>query len=447
MNAMIVPLIRRLVAGLRAHSASLASLGVRAGGVGLAFVVSLLIGRLYGPAAYGQYALVTQTGMFLSIVAIGGFEVAVVREFSRAITLDIPVSRASVLKVIGQAMGVTLAIIALLAPLGDDLLDLLGHEEVSRIAVIALCAIVLSRAFSRVTAAILRARRGYVLSQTVELLLIPVFTLGFIGAGLVRDIDDALWATALAGLITAAIGLVSVLRGTSAKPEALQVSSRALYAVALPLWAEAITLSLTEWYSLAVVSATSGSYDAGLFRIAVQFASVISIVTMGLLGTFVPQISAAVHGGDMRKVAALAGSATRLSAVLILPGAFIVLAFAEPLLNFILPEFAAATGVLRVLVVGNVILSVVGIWAGQVLALTGSPKVNLLISATSAAIMLIGMPWIAQNGGIMGAGLFVSVALIGRTIACVIAVRRTVGVDVLFGRVVVPANSGSETKS
>ena len=73
MIAAVAPLFRRLITGLRTHSASLASLAVRVAGVGLAFVVSLLIGRLYGPEAYGQYALVTQTGMFLSVVAIGGF--------------------------------------------------------------------------------------------------------------------------------------------------------------------------------------------------------------------------------------------------------------------------------------------------------------------------------------------------------------------------------------
>src|SRR5258705_7595800 len=68
---------------LWAHRQSLASLTMRAAGVLAGFVVTVLIGRWFGPRANGQYAIVTQTAMFLSIVAVGGLDLAVGREFSR----------------------------------------------------------------------------------------------------------------------------------------------------------------------------------------------------------------------------------------------------------------------------------------------------------------------------------------------------------------------------
>lgn len=78
-------LIERARRSLAHHFSALAAMAMRGAGVVAAFVVTALIGRWYGPVANAQYALVTQTAMFLSVIAVGGADLAVTREFSRSV--------------------------------------------------------------------------------------------------------------------------------------------------------------------------------------------------------------------------------------------------------------------------------------------------------------------------------------------------------------------------
>lgn len=418
---------------LRHHWSSLLSLGMRGLGVVAAFVVTVFIGRWYGPAANGQYALVTQTAMFLSVVAVGGLDMAITREFSRAVAEKRKIARATFWRITTQAMAVALALALALLGVGGEALRWLGRDAVPAGAVGILCLIMLARAFTRISAALLRSQKDYALGQAVEVVLIPLFTLAPLALGVARTVSEILWATAAAGLLAAAIGIGASLRHTSAGPDALQVAGRTVFATALPLWGVAIALNFAEWYSLATVSAVNGVYDAGLFRVAAQIASVLSIVTLGLFGTFSAQISAAVHAGDLDRVARLAGSATRLSAALVLPVAVASFVFAPAILGLIGPEFTSATTLLRVLIAGQVIYALTGP-AGLVLALTGHPRVNLAITVVSMLALLLLAPLLAHQAGTLGVAAFISIVLALRNIAALVAVRRFERINVLTGR-------------
>lgn len=426
---------------LRHHWSSLLSLGMRGLGVIAGFAVTVAIGRWYGPAANGQYALVTQTAMFLSVVAVGGLDMAITRELSRAVAEQRKIARATFWRITGQAMLVALALAGVLLIAGSAPLRWLGRNAVPAGAIGILCLILLARALTRITAALLRSQKDYALGQAVEVVLIPLFTLAPLALGVARTVPEILWATAAAGLLAALIGMAASLRHTSAAADALRVSGRTVFATALPLWGVAIALNFAEWYSLATVSAVTGVYDAGLFRVAAQIASVLSIVTLGLFGTFSAQISAAVHAGDLDRVARLAGSATRLSAALVLPLAAAAFVFAPAILRLVGPEFAAATTLLRVLIAGQVVYAVTGP-AGLVLALTGHPRVNLAITVTSTVALLVLAPLLAHRAGTLGIAAFVAAILALRNLASLIAVWRLERISVLTGgRAAVPQES------
>lgn len=424
----------RLHGALQRHFSSLSSLAIRGLGVVAGFAVTFLIGRWYGPHASGQYAIVTQTAMFLSIIAIGGLDLAATREFSKSVVLGVRLSRVALLRVTGQAMIVALIVMAALIFAGEPVLRLLGRDSVPEGAVQVMCLILAARAFTRLTAAILRSQKDYALAQAVEIVFIPVITIALCWATDVRSVSDILWATAIAGLTTALVGIVAAARHTSAAPDSLRVSGRVLYATAIPLWGVTIAMNLADWYGLATVSATAGVREAGLFRVAAQFASAVSIITIGLFGAFSPQISAATHANDLVRVAQLARSAMWLSLVLILPCVVIGFIFAPELLRLIGPEFVEAVPLLRVLLVGQAGFAVMAI-AGLVLALTGGSKTNFVISAANAAVTLIGAPLVAGVAGTFGVAVFVSATMIATNLANAVAVRRQVRIDILTGRV------------
>ena len=432
-QALVSRLIQRTVHAVRHHFTSLAAMAMRLTGVAAGFVVMFLIGRWYGPVANGQYAIVTQTGMFLSVIAVGGLDLAVTREFSKAIAESRKLARSTMLRVGLQAVGLALVIMTGLLIGGDDLLALLGREGVPKDSVRIVCLIVLARTLTRITAAMLRSQTDYVLGQAVELLFIPLITIALLIAGVARTVEEILWATAAAGLISASIGVAASLRHSSTAPGALQISSGVVFATAIPIWGMAVTQNLADWYALAAVSAISGLYDAGLFRVAAQYASVFSIVSAGLFGTFATQISAAFYAGDKAKVAQLAGSATRLSAVIMLPIALLCAVFARQLLTIIGPEFAGGERLLQALVIGQIAIALSSP-ASLVLALTGHPRMNFAITACIAVVVVALAPFVVREFGTLGAAIFVSLVLIGGNLAAHTLVRRLEGINALTGK-------------
>ena len=405
---------------------------MRGCGVAAGFVVTYLIGRTYGPAANGQYAIVTQTAMFLSIIAVGGLDVAVAREFSRTAAVGRPLSLSTFMRSLVQAISAAALLAALLLLGGGRLLALMGRDAVPVGAVGALCVILLCRTATRFLAAVLRSQSAFVLAQAVEVLFIPLGTILLLKLGVSKSTGQILWATAAAGIVSAAIGFASSLRHTSRGPKALTVTTSALFAVALPLWGAAITQNLSDWYVLATISRLDGVYQVGLFRVTAQFASVFALVSTGLYGSFGTQISAAYHRRDRAEIAALAGSATRLSAALILPVAALFLIFAPQLLGIIGPEFREGTTMLRVLVLGQVGVALASP-AALVLALTGHPKINFLVTAVSAVVMLGAAPLAVSTFGALGAASFMAMVLVAQNLCAHVVVRRLEGIDALRG--------------
>ena len=193
--------------------------------------------------------------------------------------------------------------------------------------------------------------------------------------------------------------------------------------------------NLADWFSLVTVSAVAGLYDAGLYRVAAQFAMVFSLVSSGLFSTYATLISAAYHTGNKAEVARLAGNATKLSAALTaVPGA-IFLIFSKQVMGVVGVEFEAGATLLRVLVVGQIAIALASP-AGLVLALTGHPRVNLTFTAISAGAMLLLLPAVAHAMGAVGVAVFVSLALVGQNLAAHLCVRRLEGIDALFGRLI-----------
>jgi O-antigen/teichoic acid export membrane protein len=338
------------------------------------------------------------------------------------------------LRSLGQSLAFALAIVAVLSLSGKRLLRLMGPDAVPAQAILVLCIILIARTMTRYFAAVLRSQSQFVAAQAVEVLLIPLGTIALVAVAGAHNVPGLLWATAVAGFAAAAIGLAASLRFVGRGADALYVPTAALLATAVPLWGVAITQNLSDWYGLATVSAVSGIYDAGLYRVAAQFAMVFPLVSTGLFGSYATQISAAYHAGNREQVAKLASNATRLSAILIAPVAACFVLFASNVMALIGPEFSAGARLLQVLVIGQVAIALASP-AGLVLALTGHPKVNLAFTGVSALCILLFAPFVARAFGALGIAAFVSAALVGQNLAAHLSVRRLEGIDALFGRV------------
>jgi O-antigen/teichoic acid export membrane protein len=430
------PAIKRL----RQHGDSIASLLIRALSVLAGFGITFFLGHQMGPAANGQYALITQTAMFLSIMAVGGLDMALVKEFSVATARKLPIHIGSFLKTSAYSLGFTALILLALLAGGNELLALLLKGALPAGALALLCLILIARTLTRLMSAILRSQKAYLLAQTVEVLIIPLVVLACIMLGLFRTVEEILWITAISGLAAAAIGVFASLRYTSGVEEAHSVSMRSVLKTAVPLWGVAIALNLADWYNLATTAAMLGVYKAGIFRVAMQMCTMLSIVSMGLLGVFSAKISEAVARNDKQMVAQLSRTATRLSTALVLPAALLLFVFADPILHLVGPEFTEAATLMRIMVVGQAIYTITGP-AGLTLALTGHQRVNLLITLINTGSLLVLAPVFLHYFGLAGIASYTAFLLVARNIASLYAVYKLEGINVVTGKVVAAPRS------
>lgn len=419
---------------LKRHFQSFMSLAIRGGSVASGFLVTVLIGRLFGPEANGHYALITQTAMFMSVVAVGGIDLAVTRKFSAAVTQNVKIERRSLMKVIAYSLMFTGILVVLLKAGGTPMMKMMFKGEVPQDAIIVLIVIMISRTLTRMLGAVLRSQKAYIWGQCIEVLIIPTIVLLYIALGMAPGVEQVLWMTALTGMLVGIAAFFTCLPFSSSAPGALHVPMRDILKVAMPLWGVAIFLNIADWYGLATASAVLGVYEAGLYRVAAQVAGVLSIITMGLFSVFSPQFAAAHAAGDMKRLAKLASSATQLSTFFCLPVAVLIFVFAGPVLALFGPEFHPATTVLRVAVVGQAIYTMTGP-SGLILAMTGHERTNLVQTIGSSALLLVSAPFAARYGGLLGIATCLAAVVIARNLVSIWSVRRLTGINVFTGSI------------
>lgn len=435
----LIPYLGNFAALALRNRGALGALLVRSLGVAAGFALTFLIARWYGPEANGIYALVTQSAMLLSVVAVGGLDLAVIREFSRAVAENKPIARRSLSGVLVQTIALATLIGGAVLAFSDLTVPwLLGEAATVRLGQV-LAALILIRALTRILSAILRSQSQFTSSQAVELFLIPTLTIVLLVAwgGKHASLTDILTATLIAGCLAVMIGLALVYRRSSSNPDAIAVRLGALLVGSWPMWGMAISLNVADWYGLVSINQWGGAAEAGIYRVSAQISSVFGIVSLSLLSTFTAQIAAAMHRGDQPQMAQLSRNATRLAAaIFVLPG-LIIFALAEHVVGLFGAEFISGANTLRALLAGQLVVAVFGV-SGQVLVMTGHARYNLIPNLTATAIILIAAPIAAMSAGGLGVALLFLTLNIAKTTFYAAAVRRLEGFSTITGRVMAP---------
>lgn len=410
------------------------ALGVRGMAVLAAFAVTYIIGHEFGAAATGQYALVTQTAMFLAIVGLIGLDVSVVRHFAKAVANKARIALASLLRVLGAGFGM-MAVIAVILWLGGEWVwQTLFGDTVPTALLPVLCLLLIGRGGVQLLGGLLRSQHRFTLGQGIAALAIPGVTALTLILGIANSVEDALWVSAFAGLLAVAVGLIAMIPHVSRKPGALDIRLAVVLASSLPLWGAGLAQVIGDWYGLAVAAQVFGASEAGLFRVSVQIAAVLQIVSSALQSVYSAKISTAFHAENRQLAAQIARSSVRFSTVLAIPIVVIILAGGELLLEQIGPEFSAAMPILIVMVIGQLLLTLSGP-CGMVLAMSGNERVNLAISLISVTLLLVLVPLAALQGGLIGMAICIATVLTFRNLLAYAYLRYRVGISVWSGRV------------
>lgn len=425
-----------LVTGmLRQNAAVLVSLVVRAAAVVAGFAVTFLIARNLGAAATGQFALVSQTAVFLAILGLLGLDVSAVRHFAKARAHGVKIAVRSLLEILGSSAALILAIVAVLWLGGSWIWQLLFDDTVPEALLPVLCLLLIGRAGARMFGALLRSQHAFALGQIVPALVIPLFTALALLTGLVETVSGALWAMAAGGLVALALGAIATFANASAAPDAARIDMRAVFASSLPLWGVGIAQNIGDWYALAISANVLGPAEAGFYRVAFQVAAILQVVSMAVFSVYSAKISSAFHADDRRHAASLAADAVRFSSVLAIPVGLLLIFAGGFILAQIGPEFEAGYWVLVILVIGQVAAAMTGP-CGLVLAMSGNEKANLAITLVSTVVLLLLLPFAATYGGLEALAVCVSVVIIAQNLTAYFVVLRRERINIWLGRIV-----------
>ena len=397
--------------------------------------LTLLLGRYFGAAATGTYALITQTTTFLATVGLLGLDLSLVRHLARPTSEKRRVAVSVFLRILGLSAALV-ACIVLIIGLGGDLVrrglfgDVIGEEFLG-----VICITLLVRGVLQMLSGFLRSQNRIALSIVTSLIVMPSAAVCALLSGLAQDVHDLLWVTASAGIGCVFWALWASTKHLSTQPDAITVSMRNILASSLPLWGALLTLVMGEWYALAVTARMLSVADAGVFRVGTQIAGALAVVSGTITSVYLPQISGAFHAGDRNQAARFARTAVRATVALALPAAIGIIIIAPFALPFIGPEFEAALPVVITLVIGQFLIALTGP-CGLVLAMSGNEKINLAIAVAGIACLLVIAPLAAALAGIHGVAIAVSGVLVMRNLAAYVYVRFKLGIEVWSGRAI-----------
>lgn len=414
-------------------------MAMRVAAMTLNFVVQLVMARVMGLSAFG----VTNTALaMLNIIVIPaalGYETAAVR-FVALEREDRPHLRALTVY-FGRNVLIASAVTCLLVAVAALVERQLGNDQMA-IALALLVVIVPGFALVRVGEGWLRGVGSLVRALVNSGVVIPVLSIVLLLAEwllLGREnvgVGGALGARAVAtglAMLTVGIFIAGKLEGRLRPRAEVEPSMLAdIHRTAVVLCGVAFLTMAVSQIDIVAVSIFKGSEQAGLYSAASRVAQAMNIALVAVNFALAPHIAQLFAKGETTKLQEEVTSATNwclclmgLACLILIPGATLVLhAFG--------PEFGAAAGALRVLMLGQLINAFCGP-AGAILNMTGNQGQAIRALSVSAVIDLLLFTLLIPPLGLVGAATATAACTAVWNVGMAFYVRRDVGVWSLPG--------------
>jgi O-antigen/teichoic acid export membrane protein len=391
-------------------------------GVSLTYYAQLLIARIVGVDIYGMYAYVFAWMVVLAYFSVLGFDVALLRfvpayEAEQAWALlrgVVQYSQRRVASVSAVVVLVGISITLLRAPsMSAELHDafLVGFMLVPIWVLLWIrCSIV--RAFGGVMAAIAPDR------LVRDGMLIGLVALATLVLRLHINAPQLMMATLLssaAGLVLASLALRRI-RPSAAGDAAPEYAAAMWRRVALPLLLIGATEALMNRTGVLLLGWFGRTNDAGVYSLVFNIAFVVALPRTAVNTLFAPTISSLFTRNERTMMQLLVARAASwmLSAAACI--ALVLAALAEPLLAWFGPGFEGGVPALRILLLGQVIVSSAGSQL-YVMIMTGHERSAAALLVASAGANLLVCVVLINLVGLTGAAIATTVTLIAWNLA------------------------------
>ncbi len=413
--------------------ASFWALGTKIVAMAAGLVSTILIARMLSPEAIGAYFVILSMVSLLGIAAqLGLREASIPTIGSHLARGEIheakTIAASSFLLVL---LATTIAAIALAGPLGSWVALHVFHSELLASVRWGIALLFVAFNVRILSAELFRAfgdiRTASIVSEGAYPILLCFLLLPLVLIAISVPLSNFLLLPIGANAAILLMAVVLLWRRL-APSRKTAVPSGALLRVGWPFLLTALTAALLPEAGTLILSSVGGEHEVALYGAAFRLSGVLAVpllVTDAVAPPLITQLFTLEKRAELESL--LQGMAT-MATLATTAGAVLLVAFGDDFLRLLFGNFyVAATPALYFLVVGQFFLVATGP-CGLLLKLTGHQVQALRITALSALVLILVLPFAAKAAGGSGVAVAFSAVLGVQNLWLLIAARRLVGV-------------------
>jgi O-antigen/teichoic acid export membrane protein len=410
------------------HGAGL-SVGVRIMGLVLSYAANILLSRLLGLEAYGEYVIALSWALVLALPAKAGFDTTTLRystiylEKNESAALRGFIRFASAFIALSWAVIVSLIMAAgqALIPVGDGT-RAWGALLILPLALLAFCS------------ALMRTARRIVAAQFYDQVLRPALIIVGVGVAVASGVrlapNSAMGLTTVATSVTLGALILHLRRAFRAAGlhKANYDDWRKWLALSVPMLALSVVQELMNQIDIILLGQLADEKQAALFAASWRLASLVPFGLVGLATMAGPLIATAHDRGATDELHRVSRVVARAGFAFALVGAGILYLLGDTLLGLFGPGFVQGRAVLSILLLGGIANAFTGVVA-YFATLTGRERPALGIFAGALVLSIALNLLLIPRFGAVGAAIASSSATAAWNLAMLFYVRRTTGID------------------
>lgn len=394
----------------------------------LSYGANILMSRLLGLSAYGQYAIALSWVLVLTLPAKAGFDNSTLRYATLYIERgDQPALRGFIRFAVATVLGASLVMGGLIIAGGH--LVAKADFDVLLWAGLLVAPLALLALFS----ALMRASGRILASQAYDQMLRPALLAGLAAAlawtGTRMTSSSALMVTTLAAAGASVALMVQSTRVFAGTESTISYSEwRSWAAVSVPMLLMSVVQEMMNHLEVILLGVLGNQAQAGLFAASWRLASFVPFVFIGLSTVAGPLIVSAYNRGARVELVRISALIARIGLAFAVVTAVLLSVLGGWLLGLFGSEFVTARQVLLILLVGGVANAFTGV-VGQLMILTEHERQALVIFAGALLLSIVLNLALIPAFGAVGAAIASASATTAWNFAMLIYVRRKVGID------------------
>lgn len=402
----------------------LIGLSLKGTGAVASFGLNLLISRALGAEGVGVYQIALATVTLLAVAATMGLDTVVLRSVAVAWragdhgTANAAIRRAvRVVAVLGFGIGLLMALASY--PLSHLLMQRPALFAPMLVMALAVPMIALVRTIS----ACIRATGKVLLSQSLDgvsytgLTLVCLALIWLIGGNVPLLAPEVVYASACTLVMLFGWRKVHAMtRGWPVGQQTVSLWSGARIAVIY------LVAYFCDWIAVVTLGTWHGPADAGIYRVAVQFGLLFTLVRNSFDQMVGSHIAAKYAEGKYREMLSMARKTGLAGGALCLPLFLLILFFPDWLLGLFGPAFVRGADALVILAIGQFVAVTVGP-IGTVLDMSHREHIAMRIEIGVGVLSILLFLVLIPQFELTGAAMAITAAVLARAVALLLANR------------------------